>query len=165
MCGHQRKTVARQLHCETARAFPCGHAENVPRQCAQNSAPIDAFVLIEPGVLARQHCGDEVWRDFAQRDFETIGPRQAAVNFSIDIVNGASFGHFADVFHVERLGPGAVKKKNGEHRARQQKKKRDLPAVAKENISARFLWASKASEQFHHRKVKKVKRVTRLKPA
>src|SRR5438132_1102463 len=88
-------------------------------------------------------------RDFAQRDFETIGPRQAAVNFSIDIVNGASFGHFADVFHVERLGPGAVKKKNGEHRARQQKKKRDLPAVAKENVSAHFLWASKASEKFH----------------
>src|SRR5438876_11115074 len=56
----ERKTVARQLHCETARAFLCGHAENVPRQSAQNPAPIDAFVLVESTVLACQHRHDEI---------------------------------------------------------------------------------------------------------
>jgi hypothetical protein len=48
------------------------------------------------------------------------------------------------------LRPGTVKEKNGERGARQQKKQRYLPAVTKKNISARFLRASKANEQFHH---------------
>ena len=100
-----------------------------------------------------------------QGDLKTVRAGEAAVNFSIDIVNGASLRHFPDVFHIEALRPSAVKKKNGEHGARQQKEQRNLPAVSEKNIAARFPWSSKASEQFHHRKVKKVERVTRLKAA
>jgi hypothetical protein len=48
------------------------------------------------------------------------------------------------------LRPGAVKEKNGEHGAHQQNKQRDLPAVAEENISPRFLRLPTAGEQFHH---------------
>src|SRR4029453_12584174 len=106
-------------------------------------------MVIESGVFARQHRCDELWRDFAQRNLQTIRAGEAAVNFTVDIVNGASLRHFPDVFHVEGLRPGAVKEKNGERSACQQKKQRYLPAVTKKNISARFLRASKAGEQFH----------------
>src|SRR5882724_8254222 len=106
-------------------------------------------MLIKSRVLARQHGRDELWGDFAQRNLETIRAGKAAVNLPVDIVNGASLRHFPDVFHVEGLRPGAVKEKSGEHSARQQKKQRYLPAVTKKNISARFLRASKAGEQFH----------------
>ncbi len=115
----------------------------------QHSTPINPFVVIESSVLARQHGRDELWRDFAQRNLETIRACKAAVNFPVDVVNGASLRHFPDGFHVEGLRPSAVKEKNSERSARQQKKQRYLPAVTKKNISARFLRASKASEQFH----------------
>jgi len=46
------------------------------------------------------------------------------------------------------LRPSAVEEENGECGARQQKKQRNLPAVAKENVSARFLCVSKACEKF-----------------
>ena len=145
----QRKAVPRQLHRETACAFLRRHSDNVTAQRTQHSPPINTFVVIKSSVLARQHSRDELWRDFAQRNLETIRACKAAVDLPIDVVNRASLWHFPDVFHVERLGPGAVKEKNGERSARQQKKQRYLPAVTKKNISARFLRASKASEQFH----------------
>src|SRR3982751_6200361 len=74
---------------------------------------------------------------------------KAAVNFPIDIVNGASLRHFSDVFHVEGLCPGPVKEKNREQTCRQQKKQRYLPAVTNEDVCALFFRTSNASEHFH----------------
>jgi hypothetical protein len=47
------------------------------------------------------------------------------------------------------LRPCAVKEENGEHGTHQQNKQRDLPPVAEEDISQRFVWAPQASKKFH----------------
>ena len=83
--------------------------------------PINPFVLVKARVLARQHRTDEERRDLAQGNLQTVRAGQAAVNFSIDIINRVSLRHFADIFHVEGLRPRPVKEKDGEAGARQLK--------------------------------------------
>src|SRR5712664_227187 len=95
-------------------------------------------MLIEPSVLAHQHRIDEKRRDFAQGNLETIRASQAAVNFSIDIVNGVSLRHFADTLHVEGLRPRPVKEEDGETGGRQQDKQSDFPAITKKAAPASF---------------------------
>ena len=106
-------------------------------------------MLIEPSVLAHQHRIDEKRRDFAQGNLETIRASQAAVNFSIDIVNGVSLWHFADIFHVKGLRPRPVEEEDGKAGASQQNKQSDFPAVAEKAAPASFPGAE-AGEKFHH---------------
>jgi hypothetical protein len=158
------KAISGKLLGDAAGAFLGRAAHNIADQRAQNSAPINSFMLIEPGVFARQHRSNEKRRDFAQGNPKTICASQAAVNFSIDIVNGVSLWHFADVLHIEGLRPRPVKEEDGKAGASQQNKQSDLPSVP-EKAAPAFSPGAEAGEEFHHRKVKKVKRVTRLKAA
>src|SRR6476661_3693419 len=123
------KTISGELLGNAAGAFLGRAARNITHQRAQNSPPINAFMLIEPSVLAHQHRIDEKRRDFAQGNLETIRASQTAVNFSIDIINGVSLWHFADIFHVEGLRPRPVKEEDREAGGRQQNKQSNFPAV------------------------------------
>ena len=145
----ERETVTRQLHRKAARAFLGRPARDITNQSAQNSAPINPLMFVEPGVLARQHRIDEIRGDFAQRDLEPVRAGQATVNFPINIVNGVSLRHFANVLHVEGLRPCSVKEEDREAGGRQQNKQGDFPAVAKKKVPARFVSRSKKSEKFH----------------
>ena len=81
---------------------------------------------------------------------ETVRAGQAAVNFSIDIINGVSLRHLADVLHVERLRPRPIKEEDREAGGCQQNKQRDLPAVTEKSVPA-FLSRPKAGEELHFR--------------
>ena len=110
----ERKAISGKLLSDTAGAFFRRATHDVAHQSAHDPAPINSLVCVKARVLARQHRGDEKRRDFAQGNLEPVRASQAAVNFSIDIVNSAALRHFADVLHIERLRPRPVKQENGE---------------------------------------------------
>src|SRR6266542_2489915 len=142
------KAISGKLLGDAAGAFLGGATHNIADQRAQNPAPINPFVLVGPRVLARQHRIDENRRDFAEGNLKTIRASQAAVNFSIDIVNGVSLRHFADILHVEGLRPRPIKEEDGEAGDRQQNKQSDFTAVTEKAAPATFPGAE-AGEEFH----------------
>src|SRR5207244_8252377 len=81
----ERKTVARELLSNTARAFLGRAAQHVAHQRAKNSVPIDSRMLIEAGVFAREECINEQWRNFVEGNAQAIRAREPAINFSVDI--------------------------------------------------------------------------------
>src|SRR5207244_10678292 len=83
----KRKTVARELLGNTARAFLGRAAQHVAHQRAKNSVPIDSRMLIKASVFAREERIDEHRRNFVERNAQAICACAPAVNFSLNIDN------------------------------------------------------------------------------
>ena len=121
---------------------------------ARHAAPIDAAVLVEAGVFAREQRLNEERRNFLERNFQPIGAGQTAVDFAVDVENGVALRHGADPFQVEGLGPDRVEGEHGDderdRQGNEEEGQHPAPAAAALFVrrAGRFP-ARGAREEFH----------------